>query len=66
MFLSEALAAIEAGQTLQANRWSSWPGEEVRYEPRRDDVNGHPDAYPWVVVSRGGLCRIRSTQVEIR
>lgn len=66
MFLSEALAAIENGKVLQGNRWGSWPGEEVEYAPRKDPVNGHPDAYPWRVKRLGEAARVRSTQIEIR
>lgn len=59
------LAALKGGGTLVGHPRSMYPGERVAYEPRVDEVNGHPDFYPWRVVGRSGDHRLPGSQVRV-
>lgn len=60
---SELLAALEAGERLEASPNSDYPGEAVEYAPRKDTVNNHPDFYPWHVTGRPDYARLPRMKV---
>lgn len=60
---SEALKALEEGQTLVGASSSNYAGEKVEYRPRNLAV---PDFYAWHVVGRPDEARLNVQKLEVR
>ncbi|MFE2425008.1 hypothetical protein [Streptomyces hokutonensis] len=60
---TELLAALEAGERIEAAPKSEYEGEAVEYAPRKDAANNHPDFYPWRVIGRPDYARLNSLKV---